>query len=234
MSSGNGEDTLKKLLDNTLTSFEYTGTATKQHLFQSCTALESLSFPNATTIEDYMCDHCTGLTYINFPNVITIKQFAFQECSSLTMLKFPELTTISGQYAMAYVGRSSTNGVTIILPKIQTMGTDTFRGCKTTAVDLGADLSQLPSRCMYATGVADNYPVVILRKSDAIVTLANVNAIAPGTNKTCTIYVPEALISSYQADSSWQTVLARTGVSMTKIEGTTYETHYADGTLIVA
>lgn len=47
-----------------------------------------------------------------------------------------------------------------------------------------------------------------------------------------TLYVPSALISSYQSASNWATILARAGKNIAAIEGSIYETQYADGTPI--
>lgn len=46
------------------------------------------------------------------------------------------------------------------------------------------------------------------------------------------LYVPSALISSYQAASNWSTILGYATNSIQAIEGSQYENYYADGTLI--
>lgn len=47
-----------------------------------------------------------------------------------------------------------------------------------------------------------------------------------------TLYVPSALISSYQAASNWSTILGYTNNNITAIENSIYKTKYADGTPI--
>lgn len=47
-----------------------------------------------------------------------------------------------------------------------------------------------------------------------------------------TLYVPNALKSSYQSASNWSTILGYATNSIQAIEGSYYETHYADGTVI--
>ena len=45
-----------------------------------------------------------------------------------------------------------------------------------------------------------------------------------------TLYVPQRLISSYQSASNWSTILGYSTNNITSIEGSAYETKYADGT----
>lgn len=47
-----------------------------------------------------------------------------------------------------------------------------------------------------------------------------------------TLYVPSSLISSYQSASNWSTVLGYTNNSIVAIEGSEFESAYADGTPI--
>ena len=79
-----------------------------------------------------------------------------------------------------------------------------------------------------------NLTVFIERKSDAIVPLANTNAFT-GTgfatsSKGGTIYVPNDLIAAYTGATNWSTIIGRSYVEIKKIEGSIYETKYADGT----
>lgn len=45
-----------------------------------------------------------------------------------------------------------------------------------------------------------------------------------------TLYVPQALISSYQSATNWSTILGYANNSIQAIEGSQYENYYADGT----
>jgi len=77
---------------------------------------------------------------------------------------------------------------------------------------------------------------IILRGS-GISTLSNANAFlntpfaSGGTGGT--LYVPQALISSYQSATNWSTILGYTNNQILPIEGSIYETQYADGTSIL-
>ena len=65
--------------------------------------------------------------------------------------------------------------------------------------------------------------------------LSNVNAFtgafaSGGTGGT--LYVPQALIASYQSATNWSTILGYANNQILPIEGSIYETQYADGTPI--
>jgi len=47
-----------------------------------------------------------------------------------------------------------------------------------------------------------------------------------------TLYVPQSLIASYEAATNWSTILGYTNNQILPIEGSIYETQYADGTPI--
>ena len=78
--------------------------------------------------------------------------------------------------------------------------------------------------------------VLILRNANNIAKLGNTNSFtgtplaSGGTGGT--IYVPSALISSYQAATNWSTILGYANNSIQAIEGSIYENQYADGTPI--
>ena len=69
---------------------------------------------------------------------------------------------------------------------------------------------------------------LVLRKSDAICTLANVSAftntpMSGYNNLTGTVYVPQALISTYQTATNWSTLYNAGTVTFAAIEGSEYE-----------
>lgn len=231
ISGGGGNDTLKEVLDQTITSYSYSGTRTITRLFESCTSLTSASFSNVLTVEQYMFYSCSGLTSVNLDSATTINDYALMRCKKLELLKLPKVTTVK-TYAFSEVGRDTSNGAVIVLPLIQTMETDVFRACNLAAVDIGPDLSLIQNRCFYSTGAQDYYGDIILRRSSGIVALNKANGMGVPSNKHTTIYVPQALIPTYQTATNWSTVLSNSYITMTAIEGSQYETHYADGTVI--
>ncbi len=76
---------------------------------------------------------------------------------------------------------------------------------------------------------------LILRKTTAVslgATTAFDNTPAKAGGTGMNVYVPSALISTYQTASNWSTIYARNTMTFVAIEGSYYETHYADGTVI--
>jgi hypothetical protein len=83
---------------------------------------------------------------------------------------------------------------------------------------------------------ATAFNLLVLGRYDSIVTLDNISAFnnTPFASSGAggTLYVPNALISSYQSATNWSTILGYTNNQILPIEGSTYETHYADGSVI--
>lgn len=128
---------------------------------------------------------------------------------------------------------SNTGLIDIVLPKLTTLGaTRQFYGCSNLeAVDFGSPSSIPASEFQSCTKLGK-----LILRGNSVTSLANVNAFN-GTKFANgeaggTIYVPSALINSYKGASNWSTLNGYGTVTWTAIEGSTYETHYADGTVI--
>ena len=116
--------------------------------------------------------------------------------------------------------------------------TDQFRGC--TSLEAADCRGGLSANCFY--GCTPLTALVI--RSDALVSLSNVSAFtnSPFASGKAggTLYVPAALISSYQSASNWSTILGYPNNQIKSIESTATDptapvdltTHYIDGTLI--
>ena len=198
------------------------------------TAITKITSSTITTINPSSFRGCSQLTEIDLPNCTRVGQtsantqdaYAFGNCSKLTKFNLPKLTNINGAYNFANCGTAS-NKACIVLPSIVELGTNTFRSGNFSAVDIGPSINSNGIRAN--TFYAGVYDVVILRKTDGVVTAADANSILKlTTENNCTIYVPSALISTYEATSPWSSA-TRTYVA---IEGSIYETKYADGTAI--
>lgn len=185
-----------------------------------------------TSLAGYRFANMTGVTSVIGPEVLTIGVGCFQYCANLAVVHFQKATTISGNYVFQKVNNSTVPCV-IVLPAITTVNDDWCRGAYISAIDLGPNLAQLKTRSFYAgTGVG----IVILR-STSIVPLANANAVDKLDSNT-TIYIPKTLYdhlgdgssSDYKAATNWTTKAAV--VQWAQIEGSIYETKYADGTTI--
>ncbi len=183
--------------------------------------------PNATSIKAQTIYQAPYVTSVSAPNVTSLGGSAIYGNTGLTSINLPNLVT-SGNYGLAR--NTSTNLKAIVLPKMTTTGTYLLEWVKAT-LDFTA-LSQLVTnslRSWYG-------PTLILRKSDAICTLNATGAFtgtvfaSGGTGGT--LYVPQVLISDYQSATNWSTILGYENNQILPIEGSIYETQYADGTPI--
>lgn len=171
------------------------------------------------------------LTQIEDASITIIRDQGFRAYSGLTSLKIPNCTKV-GSYAFYGV----TGLTALALPSIGS-GANDFGGqalasSSIQTLDLGTGFSAVESgRLQNAT----NLNTLILRSS-SLVTLANtsqLNGSKFASNQSGgTLYVPSALISTYQGATNWSTILGYANNSIQKIEGSYYETHYADGTVI--
>lgn len=204
---GGGEDTLKALLDNTLTDFEYSGSGViTQGLFSNKTTLKNIKLSGVTL---------NGTAQ-------------FLGCTNLERARLDGVASLGTNATFQNAGKNATKLV-IVLPSATSCPPDCFRGCNVNAViDFGPNFTSMGNRSFYNNGFVGT----LILRSATVVTCGNSNAIdALVRGKNATVYVPQALISTYQTDTNWSLAYAA-GVTFTAIEGTTYETHYADGTAI--
>lgn len=186
---------------------------------------------STTSIGTSSFQNCTGLLEIDLPNCTYLGGTSFIYCTNLATVKVPEVT-----YMGAGVFRG-TGITTIALPKwnIDTSSTtNTFNGC--TALEAFDTIGASNLMSGFFSGNT-NLRTLIFRKS-SVVGLSNINLFSgspfasDGTGGT--LYVPSALISSYQSATNWSTILGYANNSIQAIEGSIYETQYADGTPISA
>ena len=167
-------------------------------------------------LPSYSFANCKSLVSIHLPNLTTLyAAHCFDGCSALTMACFPKLGTgnIKYFYSSTFVNCSSLQiaDLGVLGATSRGLSAQDFRGCS-------------------------SLKTLILRKSDGICPLGDINCFqnsAFGSTGTGgTLYVPSALISSYQAATNWSTILGYANNQILPIEGSIYETQYADGTPI--
>lgn len=224
---------VKQYLEGTLTEYVDDGvTAIGQYSFYNMTTLTNVDAPNATTVGNNAFDGCNNLLTINLPGVTSISgQRAFNGCQSLQSMKLNGLLTLTQNYTivncyalteLVFQSLTSINGRFVI------------NGCRTLkAIDFCVLGSLRGALALEGNASLDT---VILRKTDAICTLGsndifNNTPFASG-NAGGTLYVPSALISAYQSATNWSAILGYSTNSIQAIEGSIYETQYADGTPI--
>lgn len=143
------------------------------------------------------------MTEINNSIVTSLRTRAFQGATKLTEAILPSVTSI-GSY-----GFYQCSGLlTVKLPKLTSVSTQVFYGCtKLKHADCG-QVGNLPAQTFNACSALTE---LILRKTSAICTLSNANAInnSPIGKGTGFVYVPAALVDSYKANSTWATFAAQ-------------------------
>ena len=179
--------------------------------------------------------YASNIVTVNTPNVTSIGTYAFYN-AKLASLNAKSVATV-GTYA--FYGSKLT---TPAFPAITSIGTNSFQSATAmTAIDLGEGLASIPAAAFQSASALNT---IILRKSSALVTLANVSAFTStkfaSGGAGGTIYIPEALYDElgtessldYQSASNWSTINGYGTITWAKIEGSIYETEYADGTEI--
>lgn len=228
--------------------------------FNRCTMLTTVNLPNVTTLNPRGFYGCSSLSSVNLPNVVTVRDNQFDGCTSLINLSLPKCTTLGGASAlrnitnlkMIYVpllrsinqtfGMAGNTKLTVVaLPLASgTIGSYFFSGCSLLkTVDLGSGCKSIQATVFQNT-VLDT----LILRSTSVVTLQNMNAFDNSPFRTSganvSIYIPETLYNAldsgtndYKATTNWST-LPSYGANITwaKIEGSYYETHYADGTSV--
>lgn len=220
---GGGEDMLGYYLTNNalLQSYENEDVKTMtDYLFYGRTSVKHLSFPNVGSLSEQCFRGCTGLISINLPkaNGNWYSSQQFYGCSNLAIVVLPKWTS----------------GIT----------KEMFRSCTAlTAVDIGGIITS--SAGGFAEKVSANafngasaFKTLIMR-ANTIGKLDNVNAFT-GTpfasgGSGGTLYVPASRVESYKTATNWATIFGYGDGEQNNvlpIEGSIYETQYADGTPI--
>lgn len=210
--SGDTTDLLGYCFANTqITSFSSSKIVrnSKGYGFYGCTNLQNVSIPNfkpngASPESDSFFEGCTSLQSVHLPLLKKTGAKIFYGCTSLSVVVLPSLINVANYY---------------------------FYGCTNlTKIDLGTGSYSFGSSSLVNCGVT----TLILRQNGVagIWNLGNVANGSPLVNGGVTVYVPSAQISAYQSATNWSTVFATAGNSIQAIEGSIYETQYADGTPI--
>lgn len=214
-SGGDPAEDIKKYADGTLTEIDLTGV----------TSVIERAFSYRQNGNELR---------INAPDLTTVEQYAFWQSTRITSGYFPKVTSIDTR------GFHNTRFAKIAFPSLTT-----FRGANNlylntalTAIDLG-QVSNLVSQCLYNCHLLTT---IVLRKSNAITTMGDSNALngTPFANGGSggTIYIPKVLYDElgtgssldYKAATNWSTLDGRGTITWAQIEGSYYETHYADDT----
>ena len=161
---------------------------------------------NVYRIQPYAFLRKKNITSVKCLNPVIVMDCAFQACSALTKIIIPN----------GYSGGGGTYQENRLLEIAD------LNGQRIGANDF-----------VYANVMTK----LILRHTGGVSNLVNVSAFTQtpfrGWNsQTGTLYVPSALVESYKTANNWKTLYDAGTMTILPIEGSIYETQYADGTPI--
>ena len=181
-----------------------------------CKNLESIDLPvfakgNGNPNQAFM--NCTSLKKIFWPNITYFYgSEAFRGCTSLEGVVFPKFSVNSSTYYFVqsyFYGDVKLKYVDVLNP--YSIVASVFYGCTI-------------------------FDTLIIRGTARTTSLGNINAFSGtpfASNGTGgKLYVPQSKIADYQAATNWVTILGYTNNQILPIEGSAYESAYADGTPI--
>lgn len=175
-----------------------------------------------------------GITALYLPNMVRLPDSLCWECSHLETIHIPSCTAIGPNVFRGIAAR------TLVLPSVTATGNSSFFLCtKLSVIDFASRPNARPALAGLSTFQYCSALETLVLRSDIAWQLWD-TASFTGTpfasgNGGGTIYVPSALIGSYRADEKWSTILGYGNGAQNQIlpiEGSIYETQYADGTQI--
>lgn len=212
---------------------------TRDQKFNTMKEITSVNAPLVTTITaDQAFRGCSKLETVYFPLLATsTKSYCFGECPKLKRAHFPVLTSIGVDFLFK-AGTNVTEDVIYVFPALTAVSNDSFRQIKSeTIIDLGPNCASLETRALYGF----DFKGILILRSASIVTCSAANSIgAINTRADATIYIPKSLYDhlgdgsslDYKSATNWSTADGYGTITWACIEGSQYETAYADGTPI--
>ena len=192
----------------------------------------------------------SGKFTLNLPNLVSFRTPYNFEQTTFTSVRFPLCTGSLSSGA----AKSCQNLVTWFAP-LMTVLQQALASCPNleTAVIGGLEMQWEQFKNDTALAIVDiakpnNRNVIdnsfsgctsletLIIRSQNVARLSNITTFASGKFEDGgtggTLYVPQALIADYQAATNWSTILGYANNKILPIEGSIYETQYADGTPI--
>lgn len=204
-------------------------TAIGREAFYGCGNLTGVDLPNVTSIGIDAFRNCTSLVEVNVSKTpsASLNSGCFYGCSSLTTIKL-------GMAMSEYGGNEFRDCVNlktvVILGSNVSPANDSFNNC--TSLE-ALDIKQLRWLVRTPFPNCGSLSTIIIRGTNSP-SLSNISYFngtpfaSGGTGGT--LYVPSAMISWFQSATNWSTILGYDNNSIAAIEGSIYETQYADGT----
>ena len=195
---------------------------TNAGVFQGCTSLVSVKLISLPIVTNYMFHGCTALTQAKLDSITEINSNGFRGCSSLELLNAPNVTKLGTNCFYECTTFTFTKTSSYIPPDltetVEEIGEMCFYCRNGSNVHVPCEFKKLAiiHDGAFETCIPPSEGYVIFRKSDSIVTFVpstnpnqkyRVNLF--GKNGTKTIYVPDALVSSYEADTEWANMISK-------------------------
>lgn len=194
-------------------------TKINQNAFQKCSNITQVNFPNVTEIGAGAFREDSKLTSASFPSATNLNTDTFRQCANMVSISVPSALKI-GTY-FAYDNQKLTS---VVMTSATEVGSNAFQQCYT------LELLDCPSVATISANACYNARklATLILRSQSVVALANVSAfgntpIRGYDSLSGTIYVPQALISSYQTASNWSSIYNEGHVTFSAIEGSIYE-----------
>ena len=184
--------------------------------------IESLSIPNVTSVGTNAFQYCNKLAALDAPNLTTLGQYAFSGNNTYKMgfksINLPKCTAIPAS-TLTYCA----NVTELVLPECKSVGNSSLTNWTNLQY---VDLPKCTSIINYGLRNNGNLATLILR-SETMCTLSNYalnsTAIFNGNGH---VYVPRALVESYQTATNWKTAHGKNADTFRALEDYT-----VDGTI---
>lgn len=228
-----------KLVDSTQLDADLTSVAnairaksggSNQLAFPSGFVSEIGNIPSGYTAEDWLDP--TKPTGAIVSNVISIPANALQGRTGVTSIVLPNATSVQTNsfYGCTALTSVSMHSLCVLNES------SSFYGCSNLAIiDCGGQGENPRFSSTYILRNCTKLKTLILRNTSAW-SLSNINVFqgSPFANNGTggTLYVPSSLVSEYTQATNWSTILGYANNQIKAIEGSIYETQYADGTPI--
>lgn len=177
----------------------------------------------------------TGLTIDLSVGNYGINGYAISDNSSLTTLTLinSKTSTLRTTYGAYGISSNSKLATIVIKGKIPGIDQSGFRNnAKLAVFDLETISGSIGNNCFNG----DSSLKTVVLRNDSVVTITSstfTGSAVAGANGAV-VYVPSALVESYKTASVWATLFNNGYITFSAIEGSIYETQYADGTPISA
>ena len=188
---GGGSEVLEAVIDGKITEITSNATSIRANAMNSCQRLKTANFPLSTKIGNYAFQDCYEMVSINIPLVAGIGVSAFARCYKVEKIVTPLLSSfVSGAFWQCSRLQLVNMGRMASLPK------EAFRSCGSLRAVI------LP-----------NETLVVMENTNAFQDAYHYHGVVNATYnpeglKDGYVYVPKALVESYQTATNWVSLYA--------------------------